>query len=71
MLRMFFAIMVILLPAILFMGYRVFFTKKGKFPSLHVDTNPALRKKGIRCVQAQDREARKPNPHRIAMVKED
>ena len=51
--------MVILLPAILLMGYKVFFTKEGKFPPTHVDTNPEMRKRGIKCVRTQDREARK------------
>ena len=29
---------------------------KGKFPNTHVSGNKALRKKGIGCVQSQDRE---------------
>ena len=59
MFKTFFLILVILLPAILLMGYRVFFSKKGKFPSIHVDSNPEMRKRGIKCVRSQDREARK------------
>lgn len=59
MFKVFLLIIVILLPAILLMGYRVFFTKKGKFPPIHVDTNPEMRKRGIRCVNSQDREAQK------------
>lgn len=59
MIKVFLLILVILLPAILLMGYRVFFTKKGKFPPIHVDTNPEMRKRGIRCVNSQDREAQK------------
>ena len=39
---------------------------KGKFPSLHVSANKELRKRGIGCVQSQDREARKVNKHAIA-----
>ena len=31
---------------------------KGKFPSLHVSANKEMRKRGIGCVQSQDREAR-------------
>ena len=41
------------------MGYRVFFSKKGKFPSIHVDSNPEMRKRGIKCVRSQDLEAQK------------
>ena len=39
---------------------------KGRFPSLHVSGNKEMRKKGIGCVQSQDREARKENKHAIA-----
>lgn len=59
MLKLFLLILVILLPAILLMGYKVFFTKEGKFPPTHVDSNPEMRKRGIKCVRTQDREARK------------
>lgn len=41
---------------------------KGKFPNTHVSGNKALRKKGIGCVQSQDREARKPNKNAIAEI---
>lgn len=43
------------------LGVRIFFVKGGKFPNTHVSGNKTLRKKGIGCVQSQDREARKPN----------
>jgi hypothetical protein len=59
MLKVFLLILVILLPAILLMGYRVFFTKEGKFPPTHVDSNPEMRKRGIKCVRSQDREAQR------------
>lgn len=48
----------ILLVAILLMGVRVFFTKKGKFPSSHVGGNKAMRERGIPCATSQDRQAR-------------
>jgi hypothetical protein len=31
--------------------------KNGKFPDMHVEGNPALKKKGIKCIRAQDFEA--------------
>jgi hypothetical protein len=37
------------------MGFRVFFTQKGKFPNSHVEGNKGLRKHGIGCVKSQDR----------------
>ena len=59
MLKLFLLILVILLPAIFLFVYKVFFTKEGKFPPTHVDTNPEMRKRGIKCVRSQDREAQK------------
>ena len=41
---------------------------KGKFPNMHVSGNKEMRRRGIGCVQSQDREARKENPHAIAEV---
>ncbi len=40
------------------LGLRVFFVKGGHFPSPHVGESKAMRDRGIRCVQEQDREAR-------------
>ncbi len=58
MLKTFLIAVALLLPAILLMGVKVFFTKGGKFTMGHVSENEALRKRGIHCVQAQDYEAR-------------
>lgn len=41
---------------------------KGKFPNTHVSGSKALRKRGIGCVQSQDREARKANKRAVAEV---
>ena len=41
---------------------------KGRFPNMHVSGNKEMRKRGIGCVQSQDREARKKNKHAIAEV---
>jgi hypothetical protein len=40
--------------AIALLGVRIFFTKKGKFPNLHVGGNKAMAERGIYCVQTQD-----------------
>ena len=42
------------------------FILKGKFPSMHVSGNKEMQKRGIGCVQSQDREARKKSKHAIA-----
>ena len=44
---------------------------KGKFPNTHVSGNKEMRKRGIGCVQSQDREARKKNKHAISEVEKD
>ena len=41
--------------AVLLLGFRVFFFKKGKFPSPHIEDNEMLTQKGIHCIQTQDK----------------
>lgn len=45
--------------AVLLLGVQTFFSKRKKFPNMHVGGNKALNKKGIYCVQTQDAMARK------------
>ena len=52
--------------SVLLLGVKVFFVKGGRFPNSHVSGNKAMRKRGIGCVQSQDREARKVNKYAIA-----
>ena len=47
---------VILLAAVLLMGMKVFFSKKGKFPDLHISNHEAMKERGITCATSQDRE---------------
>ena len=49
-----------------FLSVKVILKKNGRFPNTHVSGNKAMRERGIGCVQSQDREARKANPHAIA-----
>ena len=49
------------------LSVKLLFKKNGRFPNTHVSGNKALREKRQSvCVQSQDREARRPNPHAIA-----
>lgn len=59
---------IILFFGILFMGYRIFFTKNGSFPNIHIGGNPGLKKQGISCATTQDREAQKKNNAAKQMV---
>lgn len=54
-------ILLIVAISVLLLGVKVFFVKNGRFPNSHVSGNKAMRRRGIGCVQSQDREAqRKP-----------
>ena len=44
---------------------------KGRFPNMHVSGNKEMRKRGIGCVQSQDRDARKKNKHAIVEVEKE
>ncbi len=53
----------LLLIAVLLMGVRVFFTKKGEFPNTHIGASKAMQDRGIHCATSQDREwSRKESP---------
>ncbi|MDR1003984.1 MAG: hypothetical protein LBL97_03125 [Prevotellaceae bacterium] len=43
---------------LILLGIKVFFVKNGTFPGGHISESEAMRKRGIGCVQSQDREAR-------------
>lgn len=54
---------VLIFIAVLLLGIRIFFTKKGEFPNTHIGGNKTLRDRGIGCANAQDAEIRsKHNP---------
>ncbi len=57
---------IVLLIGILFMGFNIFFTKKGEFPNIHIGGNPGLKKQGIACATTQDREARQEKKRNLA-----
>ncbi|WP_436415610.1 hypothetical protein [Petrimonas sp.] len=47
----------LLFIAVLLMGVRVFFSKKGEFPNTHIGASKAMKDRGISCATSQDREA--------------
>ena len=56
--------MLIVAICIALLSVKILFQKNGRFPNTHVSGSKAMRKRG--CVQSQDREAQKVNPHAIA-----
>ncbi len=55
------ATIIIVLVAVVLLGVRIFFTKKKKFPNIHIGGNKMLKSKGINCATTQDRNAQKTN----------
>lgn len=45
--------------AILLLGLKIFFTKDGKFPNIHIGGSNHLKEKGVHCATTQDRNAQK------------
>ena len=60
--KTFFTVSLILLAAVVLLSANILLKKNGKFPNIHVGSNPAMRKRGIGCVESQDRQAQKSNP---------
>lgn len=58
--------MLIVAICIALLSVKILFKKNGRFPNTHVSGSKAMRKRGIGCVQSQDREAQAPNPRAIA-----
>ena len=44
------------------LAIKVIVKKNGRFPNTHVGGNREMRRRGIKCVQSQDRDARRKNP---------
>lgn len=60
--KSFLTVSLLLLGAVALLSISILIKKNGKFPNIHVGSNPAMRKRGIGCVESQDRQARKSNP---------
>lgn len=55
----------LMLAAFLLLSVCLIFKKGGRFHSMHISDSRAMRERGIGCVQSQDRNARKSNPHKL------
>lgn len=60
--KTFLTVALILLAAVALLSVNILLKKNGKFPNIHVGSNPAMRKRGIGCVESQDKQAQKSNP---------
>lgn len=48
---------VFLLIGVLLLSVSIWIRPNGKFPNIHVGKNPAMRRRGIGCVEEQDAQA--------------
>jgi hypothetical protein len=51
------------------LAVKVIIKKNGRFPNTHVGGNKAMRRRGIKCVQSQDRDARRKNPMAVEEIR--
>ena len=54
--------LLIIAISVALLSITIIIKKNGRFPNTHVGGNKHMRKRGIKCVQSQDRDARKENP---------
>ena len=66
MLKIILITLLIVAICIALLSIKILVKKNGRFPNIHVSGSKAMRQRGIGCVQSQDRESRKSNPHAIA-----
>lgn len=59
-----FALLIIAISFVL-LAITIIIKKNGRFPNIHIGGNRNMRKRGIKCAQSQDRDARKENPMRV------
>ena len=52
----------ILSARVVLLSITIIIKKNGRFPNTHVGGSKAMRKRGIKCVQSQDKDARRDNP---------
>lgn len=60
--KTFLTVALFLLAAVALLSISILLKKNGKFPNIHVGSNPAMRKRKIGCVESQDKMERKDNP---------
>ena len=54
--------LLIIAISIALLAIKIIIKKNGRFPNTHVDGNKEMRRRGIKCVQSQDKDARRSNP---------
>lgn len=53
--------LLIIAISIAMLSITIIIKKNGKFPNIHIGGNKEMRKRGIKCAQSQDKDARREN----------
>jgi hypothetical protein len=61
--------LLIIAISVVLLAITIIIKKNGKFPNTHVSGNKEMRKRGIKCAQSQDREARMSSTMRVEEIK--
>lgn len=56
-----FTLLIIAISFVL-LSITIIIKKNGRFPNIHIGGNKNMRKRGIKCAQSQDKDARRDNP---------
>ncbi|MBR6691235.1 MAG: hypothetical protein IKL75_01175 [Bacteroidaceae bacterium] len=60
--------LLIIAISVALLAITIIIKKNGKFPNTHVGGNREMRKRGIKCAQSQDKDARRENPMRVKEI---
>lgn len=61
--------LLIIAISVALLAIKIIIKKNGRFPNIHVGGNKEMRKRGIKCAQSQDKDARRENPMAIKEIK--
>lgn len=65
MLKILFITLLIVAISVALLGVRIFFFKNKSFPHIHVSGNKEMYKRGIGCVESQDKAAQRKSPFAV------
>lgn len=60
---------IIVFVAVFLLGFKIFLSKDGKFPNIHIGGSKAMKDRGVSCATTQDADAQKVNIRKIDVSK--
>lgn len=65
MLKILLITLLIVAISVALLGIRIFFSKNRRFPHIHISGNKEMYKRGIGCVESQDKAAQRKSPFAV------